>query len=155
MYTGTLTGMLIANALYAAIVHAHAAAAVYPDRLPFRHREPFCVLSPHALDASRTGTHDPCAHIFHLGQRLSIFSPQQCFGRSWLTFSAPDQGKRLLDLLLSADRLAELSVVWSRVRSAGKLSTGLFLLITAVMLEVAAQCVRRFPAHSRAHDEQK
>jgi ATP:ADP antiporter, AAA family len=30
---------------------------------------------------------------------------------------------------------------------AGKLSTGLFLLITAVMLEIAAQCVRRFPVH--------
>ena len=70
MFTGTLIGMLIANALYAAIVDAHVAAAIYSDRVPFRHREPFCVLRAHALDASRAGTHDPCAHIFHLGQRL-------------------------------------------------------------------------------------
>jgi len=64
MYTGTLIGMLIANALYAAIVTRMS------RRRFIRHREPFCVLPPHALDASRTGTHDPCAHIFHLGQRL-------------------------------------------------------------------------------------
>src|SRR5205823_9841732 len=53
---------------------------------------------------------------FSSGSASSIFSPQQCFGRSWLTFSNQSKPNGFSDLLLSADQLAELLVVWSRVR---------------------------------------
>src|SRR5206468_9334248 len=45
-----------------------------------------------------------------------IFSPQQCFGRSWLTFSHQIKANGFLDLLPSAARLAGLLVVLSQVR---------------------------------------
>ena len=66
----------------------------------------------------------------------------------------PDQAKRLFGFIAVGGSMG--GIVGGLVTSslAGKLSTGLFLLITAVMLEIAAQCVRRFPADSRAHDEQ-
>src|SRR5712691_9989821 len=53
---------------------------------------------------------------FSSGSASSIFSPQQCFGRSWLTFSHQSKPNVFSDLLLSADQSAELLVVWSRVR---------------------------------------
>jgi len=59
----------------------------------------------------------------------------------------PEQGKRLFGFIAVGGSLG--GIVGGSVTSslAGKLSTGLFLLITAVMLEIAAQCVRRFPAY--------
>jgi AAA family ATP:ADP antiporter len=65
----------------------------------------------------------------------------------------PAQAKRLFGFIAVGGSMG--GIVGGLVTSslAGKLSTGLFLLITAVMLEIAAQCVRRFPADSRAHDE--
>src|SRR5213080_1044108 len=53
---------------------------------------------------------------FSSGSASSIFSPQQCFGRSWLTFSHQSKANDFLDLSLWADRLAESLVVLSRVR---------------------------------------
>jgi AAA family ATP:ADP antiporter len=66
----------------------------------------------------------------------------------------PDQGKRLFGFIAVGGSIGGIvgGVVTSSL--AGKLSTGLFLLITAVMLEIAAQCVRRFPSDFRAHDDQ-
>ena len=58
----------------------------------------------------------------------------------------PEQAKRLFGFIAVGGSIG--GIVGGLVTSslAGKLSTGLFLLITAVMLEIAAQCVRRFPA---------
>src|SRR6266446_6392041 len=53
---------------------------------------------------------------FLSGSAFSIFSPRQCFGRSWLTFSHQIKPNGFSDLLLSADQLAELLVVWLQVR---------------------------------------
>src|SRR5882724_7726446 len=54
---------------------------------------------------------------FSSGSASSIFSPQQCFGRSWLTFSNQSNPNGFSDLLRSADQLADLLVVWSQVPS--------------------------------------
>ena len=63
---------------------------------------------------------------------------------------APEQAKRLFGFIAVGGSIG--GIVGGLVTSslAGKLSTGLFLLITAVMLEIAAQCVRRFPVHFTA-----
>src|SRR5438046_3207366 len=68
-------------------------------------------------------------------------------------FLKPEQAKRLFGFIAVGGSIG--GIVGGLVTSslAGKLSTGLFLLITAVMLEVAAQCVRRFPSNSQAHNE--
>src|SRR6266566_5656977 len=60
---------------------------------------------------------------FSSGSASLIFSPQQCFGRLWLTFSHQSKPNGFSDLLLSADQLAELLVVWSRVRWREKWAT--------------------------------
>jgi len=100
MYTGTLIGMLIANALYATIVARMSRRRFIPIAYRFAIANLF---------------------VFFLLMRwmpaASIFSPQQCFGRSWLTFSHQSKANDFLDLLPSADRSAESLVVLSRVRS--------------------------------------
>src|SRR5437667_12774162 len=53
---------------------------------------------------------------FSSGSASLIFSPQQCFGRSWLTFSNQSKPNGFSDLLLSADQLAGLLVARSQVR---------------------------------------
>ena len=65
----------------------------------------------------------------------------------------PAQAKRLFGFIAVGGSIG--GIVGGLVTSslAGKLSTGLFLLITAVMLEIAAQCVRRFPVHFMAVGE--
>ena len=73
MYTGTLIGMLIANALYAAIVTRMSRRRFIPIAYRFAVANLFVFFLLMRLDASRAGTHDPCAHIFHLGQRLQSF----------------------------------------------------------------------------------
>ena len=65
----------------------------------------------------------------------------------------PEQGKRLFGFIAVGGSIGGIVGGFVTSSLAGKLSTGLFLLITAVMLEVAAQCVRRFPANFRAHNE--
>src|SRR6266576_124289 len=57
-----------------------------------------------------------CRPYFSFGSASSIFSPQQCFGHSWLPFSHPNKSNGFSDLLLSADQLGELLVAWSQVR---------------------------------------
>lgn len=59
----------------------------------------------------------------------------------------PEQGKRLFGFIAVGGSIGGIAGGFVTSSLAGKLSTGLFLLITAVMLEVAAQCVRRFPAN--------
>ena len=64
-----------------------------------------------------------------------------------------EQGKRLFGFIAVGGSIGGIVGGFVTSSLAGKLSTGLFLLITAVMLEIAAQCVRRFPADFRTHDE--
>ena len=58
----------------------------------------------------------------------------------------PEQGKRLFGFIAVGGSLGGIAGGLVTSSLAGKLSTGLFLLITGVMLEIAAQCVRRFPS---------
>jgi ATP:ADP antiporter, AAA family len=113
MYTGTLIGMLIANALYAVI-------ATRMSRRRFI----------------------PIAYRFAIANLFVFFLLMR-----WMPAT---QERTILAVGGSIG-----GIVGGLVTSslAGKLSTGLFLLITSVMLEVAAQCVRRFPGNSQAHDE--
>ncbi len=116
MYTVTLIGMLIANALYAAIVTRMSRRRFIPIayRFAIANLFVFFLLMRWMPAAQERRSLRP---YFSSGSASSIFSPQQCFGRSWPTFSHQNKPNGFSDLLLSADRLAESSVVWSRVRS--------------------------------------
>jgi AAA family ATP:ADP antiporter len=66
----------------------------------------------------------------------------------------PEQGKRLFGFIAVGGSLGGIVGGFVTSSLAGKLSTGIFLLITGAMLEVAAQCVRRFPATFVDHPKQ-
>ena len=139
------------SAARSARIPAHPHCQTSPS--PSSRREPFCVLPPHALDASCTGTHDPCAIFFIWVSVFNLFATTMFWSFMADVFT-PEQAKRLFGFIAVGGSFG--GIVGGLVTSslAGKLSTGLFLLITAVMLEIAAQCVRRFPANFRTHDEQ-
>jgi ATP:ADP antiporter, AAA family len=152
MYTGTLTGMLIANALYAAIVTRMSRRRFIPIayRFAIANLFVFFVLMRWMPPAQERTILAPIFFIW-----VSVFNlfATTMFWSFMADVFTPDQGKRLFGFIAVGGSLG--GIVGGLVTSslAGKLSTGLFLLITAVMLELAAQCVRRFPAHFMAVGE--
>src|SRR4029077_2243644 len=66
---------------------------------------------------------------FSSGSASSTFSPQRCFGRSWLTFSHQSKANDFLDLLPSVAPLEGLLVALSRVRSPESSAPACFCLL--------------------------
>ncbi|HMF80257.1 MAG TPA: MFS transporter, partial [Candidatus Acidoferrum sp.] len=152
MYTGTLIGMLIANALYAAIVTRMSRRRFIPIAYRFAIVNLFVFfLLMRWMPAAQGRT--ILAPIFFIWVSVFNLFATTMFWSFMADVFSPAQAKRLFGFIAVGGSMG--GIVGGLVTSslAGKLSTGLFLLITAVMLEIAAQCVRRFPADSRAHDE--
>src|SRR5882762_10267640 len=153
MYTGTLTGMLIANALYAAIVTRMPRRRFIPIAYRFAIANLFVLFllmrwMPAAQERSIL------APIFFIWVSVFNLFATTMFWSFMADVFDPEQGKRLFGFIAVGGSIG--GIVGGLVTSslAGRLSTGLFLLITAVMLEIAAQCVRRFPVYFRTHDDQ-
>src|ERR1700746_949915 len=66
---------------------------------------------------------------FSSGSASSTFSPQRCFGRSWLMFSHQSKANDFLYLLPSVPRLEGLLVALSRVRSPESSAPACFCLL--------------------------
>jgi ATP:ADP antiporter, AAA family len=153
MYTGTLIGMLIANTLYATIVARMSRRRFIPIayRFAILNLLVFFLLMRWMPAAQERAILAPIFFIW-----VSVFNlfATTMFWSFMADVFTPDQGKRLFGFIAVGGSIGGIigGVVTSSL--AGKLSTGLFLLITAVMLEIAAQCVRRFPSDFRAHDDQ-
>jgi ATP:ADP antiporter, AAA family len=153
MYTGTLIGMLIANALYAAIVARMSRRRFIPVayRFAIANLFVFFLLMRWMPAAQERAILAPVFFIW-----VSVFNlfATTMFWSFMADVFAPEQGKRLFGFIAVGGSIGGIvgGVVTSSL--AGKLSTGLFLLITAVMLEIAAQCVRRFPSDFRTDDKQ-
>jgi ATP:ADP antiporter, AAA family len=153
MYTGTLIGMLIANTLYATIVARMSRRSFIPIayRFAILNLLVFFLLMRWMPAAKERAILAPIFFIW-----VSVFNlfATTMFWSFMADVFTPDQGKRLFGFIAVGGSIGGIvgGVVTSSL--AGKLSTGLFLLITAVMLEIAAQCVRRFPSDFRAHDDQ-
>jgi AAA family ATP:ADP antiporter len=149
MYTGTLTGMLIANGLYAAIVARMSRRRFIPIAYRFAILNLFVFfLLMRWMPAAQERT--ILAPIFFIWVSVFNLFATTMFWSFMADVFTPEQAKRLFGFIAVGGSIG--GIVGGLVTSslAGKLSTGLFLLITAVMLEVAAQCVRRFPAHFTA-----
>lgn len=147
MYTATLVGMLIANALFAAIV----------TRMPRRKFLPI---------AYRFAI----ANLFIFFLLLRIVSPnwQWLLARSffvWVSvfnlfattlfwafmtdiFTA-EQGKRLFGFIAVGGSLGAILGPLVPTFLVNRFSTGAFCLMSAAMFEIAAQCVRFFPSEFR------
>ena len=144
MYTGTLIGMLIANALYAAIVTRMSRRRFIPIAYRFAIANLFVFfLLMRWMPAAQERT--ILAPIFFIWVSVFNLFATTMFWSFMADVFTPEQAKRLFGFIAVGGSIG--GIVGGLVTSslAGKLSTGLFLLITAVMLEIAAQCVRRFP----------
>src|SRR5437870_4886107 len=152
MYTGTLIGMLIANALYAAIVTRMSRRRFIPIAYRFAIANLFLFfLLMRWMPAAQERA--VLAPIFFIWVSVFNLFATTMFWSFMADVFTPEQAKRLFGFIAVGGSIGGIVGGFVTSSLAGKLSTGLFLLITAVMLEVAAQCVRRFPANSRAHDE--
>jgi ATP:ADP antiporter, AAA family len=153
MYTGTLIGMLIANALYAAIVTRMSRRRFIPVayRFAIGNLFVFFLLMRWMPAAQERAILAPVFFIW-----VSVFNlfATTMFWSFMADVFAPEQGKRLFGFIAVGGSIGGIAGGFVTSSLAGKLSTGLFLLITAVMLEIAAQCVRRFPADFRTDDKQ-
>jgi len=145
MYTGTLIGMLLANALYAVVVARMSRRQFIPIAYRFAIANLFVFFllmrwMPAAQERSIL------APIFFIWVSVFNLFATTMFWSFMADVFKPEQAKRLFGFIAVGGSIG--GIVGGLVTSslAGKLSTGLFFLITAVMLEVAAQCVRRFPA---------
>jgi ATP:ADP antiporter, AAA family len=152
MYTGTLIGMLIANALYAAIVARMSRRRFIPIAYRFAIANLFVFfllmrVMPLAQERSIL------APIFFIWVSVFNLFATTMFWSFMADVFRPEQGKRLFGFIAVGGSLGGIVGGFVTSSLAGKLSTGLFLLITAVMLEIAAQCVRLFPADLRTHDQ--
>ena len=146
MYTGTLIGMLIANALYADIVTRMSRRRFIPIVYRFAVANLFVFfLLMRWMPAAQERT--ILAPIFFIWVSVFNLFATTMFWSFMADVFTPEQAKRLFGFIAVGGSIG--GIVGGLVTSslAGKLSTGLFLLITAVMLEIAAQCVRRFPVH--------
>jgi len=152
IYTGTLIGMLIANALYAAIVARMSRRRCIPIAYRFAIANLFLFfLLMRMMPAAQERT--VLAPIFFIWVSVFNLFATTMFWSFMADVFTPEQGKRLFGFIAVGGSIGGIVGGFVTSSLAGKLSTGLFLLITAVMLEVAAQCVRRFPANFRAHNE--
>lgn len=152
MYTGTLVGMLIANALYAAIVARMSRRRFIPIayRFAILNLFVFFVLM-RVLPAGQERA--ILAPIFFIWVSVFNLFATTMFWSFMADLFTPEQGKRLFGFIAVGGSVG--GIVGGFVTSllAGKLSTALFLLITAAMLEIAAQCVRFFPSNFRKEEE--
>ncbi|HEY4273032.1 MAG TPA: MFS transporter [Candidatus Udaeobacter sp.] len=153
MYTGTLIGMLIANALYATIVTRMSRRRFIPIAYRFAIANLFLFFllmrwMPAAQERS------VLAPIFFIWVSVFNLFATTMFWSFMADVFTPEQGKRLFGFIAVGGSLGGIAGGFVTSSLAGKLSTGLFLLVTAVMLEIAAQCVQRFPAEFRTHEEQ-
>ena len=152
MYTGTLTGMLIANALYAAIVARVSRRRFIPIAYRFAIANLFVFfLLMRWMPAAQERT--ILAPIFFIWVSVFNLFATTMFWSFMADVFTPEQAKRLFGFIAVGGSIG--GILGGLVTSslAGKLNTGLFLLITAVMLEIAAQCVSRFPINFRTHDD--
>ena len=147
MYTATLGGMLIANALFAAIVSRMSRRKFLPIAYRFAIANLF---------------------IFFILMRFVPSNWQWLLGRSffvWVSvfnlfattlfwafmtdlFTA-EQGKRLFGFIAVGGSVGAILGPLVPTFLVGRLSTGAFCLMSAAMFEIAAQCIRLFPAEFR------
>jgi len=152
MYTGTLIGMLVANALYAAVVTRMSRRRFIPIAYRFAIANLFVfflLMRVMPLPQERS----VLAPIFFIWVSVFNLFATTMFWSFMADVFTPEQGKRLFGFIAVGGSLGGIVGGFVTSSLAGKLSTALFLLITAAMLEFAAQCVRLFPADFRKHGQ--
>jgi AAA family ATP:ADP antiporter len=154
MYTGTLIGMLLANACYGVIVARMPRRRFIPIAYRFAIANLFIFfLLMRALPQATNRS--VLAPIFFVWVSVFNLFATTMFWSFMADLFTPEQGKRLFGFIAVGGSLGGILGGFVTSLLVGKLSTGFFLLISAAMIEVAARCVRFFPSDFRQDDQQK
>lgn len=149
MYTGTLIGMLIANALFAAIVARMARrkflAVAY--RFAIANLLIFFVL----LRTVPAEWQWLLARSFFVWVSVFNLFATTLFWAFMTDLFTAEQGKRLFGFIAVGGSLGAIFGPLVPTFLVHRFSTGVFCLMSAAMFEIAAQCIRFFP--SEAHEQ--
>lgn len=150
MYTGTLVGMLIANALYGMIVARMSRRRFLPIayRFAISNLIVFFLLM-RAITPEQTRS--ILAPVFFVWVSVFNLFATTMFWSFMADLFTPEQGKRLFGFIAVGGSLGGILGGVVTTSLVGKLGTAMFLLISAAMFEIAAQCVRFFPTDFREH----
>jgi ATP:ADP antiporter, AAA family len=149
MYTGTLIAMLIANALFSSIVARMSRRRFIP--IAYRFFIVNLVLFYLLMKTGSTGQQVWIGRAFFVWVSVFNLFVVTVFWAFMTDVFNSDQGKRLFGFISVGGTLGGIIgglITASLVRKIGSLN---LLFITAAMLELAAQCVRIFPAGFRQH----
>ncbi|MDQ6623978.1 MAG: MFS transporter [Verrucomicrobiota bacterium] len=152
MYTGTLAGMLVANAGFAAIVARMSRRQFIPIAYRFAifNLVIFFVLM-RIVPAQQQWF---LARAFFVWVSVFNLFATTLFWAFMTDLFTSEQGKRLFGFIAVGGSLGGILGPLVPTLLVNRFSTGVFLLISAAMFEMAAQCVRFFPGDFRAHDQE-
>ncbi len=152
MYTGTLAGMLVANALFAAIVARMSRRRFIPIAYRFAIANLFIFFV--LLRTVPANEQWFLARAFFVWVSVFNLFATTLFWAFMTDLFTSEQGKRLFGFIAVGGSLGGILGPLVPTLLVNRFSTGVFLLISAAMFEIAAQCVRFFPTGFRAHDQE-
>src|SRR5438876_3455564 len=151
MYTATLIGMLIANALFAAIVSRMSRRKFLPIayRFPIANLFIFFIL----MRFVPANWQWLLARSFFVWVGVFVRFATTLFWAFMTDLFTAEQGKRLFGFIAVGGSLGAILGPLVPTFLVDRFSTGIFCLMSAAMFEIAAQCVRFLPTEFREHAE--
>ena len=147
MYTATLVGMLIANTLFAAIVSRMSRRKFLPLAYRFAIANLFIFFL--LMRAVPSEWQWLLARSFFVWVSVFNLFATTLFWAFMTDLFTAEQGKRLFGFIAVGGSLGAILGPLVPTFLVDRFSTGVFCLMSAAMFEIAAQCVRFFPAEFR------
>src|SRR4030088_2163934 len=148
MYTATLGGMLIANTLFAAIVSRMSRRKFLPLAYRFAIANLFIFFL--LMRAVPSEWQWLLARSFFVWVSVFNLFATTVFWAFMTDLFTSEQGKRLFGFIAVGGSLGGILGPIITASLVHRVTTGVFLLICAASLEIAAQCVRFFPSNFAA-----
>ncbi|MDQ6913020.1 MAG: MFS transporter [Verrucomicrobiota bacterium] len=147
MYTATLIGMLVANALFAAIVSRMSRRKFLPVAYRFAIANLFIFFV--LMRFVSPDWQWLLARSFFVWVSVFNLFATTLFWAFMTDLFTAEQGKRLFGFIAIGGSLGAILGPLVPTFLVNRFSTGIFCLMSAVMFEIAAQCVRFFPTEFR------
>src|SRR5947207_1824417 len=151
MYTATLIGMLIANALFAAIVSRMSRRKFLPIAYRFAIANLFIFFI--LMRFVPANWQWLLARSFFVWVSVFNLFASTLFWAFMTDLFTAEQGKRLFGFIAVGGSLGAILGPLVPTFLVDRFSTGIFCLMSAAMFEIAAQCVRFFPTEFSEHAE--
>ena len=151
MYTATLIGMLIANALFAAIVSRMSRRKFLPIAYRFAIANLFIFFI--LMRFVPANWQWLLARSFFVWVSVFNLFATTLFWAFMTDLFTAEQGKRLFGFIAVGGSLGAILGPLVPTFLVDRFSTGIFCLMSAAMFEIAAQCVRFFPTEFSEHAE--